>query len=201
MNKNEVTLSLFTDYSKAFNTVHLKTLLHKRHSLQFSHSSLHLMNSYLTERKQFVQFDDKRSPLARVYFGVPQGATVYRYCKVKDITENAKLLEASINSLESWSKKSNLVFNADETKTIPFSTCQMSQKHNLDNPELYTIKSKDTIIEREVTWKVLGIKSHQNSSWKDHVTTLTTESYSTLRTLNKIKRQNQTFHVQISDAC
>ena len=101
MNKNEVTLSLFTDYSKVFNTVHLKTLLHKRHSLQFSHSSLHLMNSYLTERKQFVQFDDKRSPLARVYFGVPQGATVYRYCKVKDITENAKLLEASINSLES----------------------------------------------------------------------------------------------------
>ena len=32
------------------------------------------MNSYLTERKQFVQIDDKRSPLVRVYYGVPQGS-------------------------------------------------------------------------------------------------------------------------------
>ena len=32
------------------------------------------MNSYLTERKQFVQTDDKRSPLVRVCYGVPQGS-------------------------------------------------------------------------------------------------------------------------------
>ena len=59
MNRNEVTFSLFADYSKAFDTVDHKTLLHKLHSLQFSHSSLHLMNIYLTERKQFVQIDGK----------------------------------------------------------------------------------------------------------------------------------------------
>ena len=223
MNRNEVTLSLFADNSEAFDTVDHKTLLHKLHSLQFSHSSLHLMNSYLTERKQSVQIDDKRSPLARVYYGVPQGSilgpilfnlyvhdlsesstgaclqfaddtTLYRHCKPKDITVNAKILEANINSLESWSKKSNLVFNTDKTKTILFSTRQMSQKHHLDNPELYTIKSKDTIIKREVTWKVLGIKFHQNSSWKDQITTLITEGYCTLRTLKKIKRLTP-FHV------
>ena len=73
------------------------------------------MNSYLIKRKQFVQTDDKRSPLARVYYGVPQGSileptlfnlyvhdpsesltgeclqfadntTLYRHCKVKEIT-------------------------------------------------------------------------------------------------------------------
>ena len=137
MNRNEVTLSLFAGYSKAFDTVDYKTLLHKVHLLQFSHSSLHLMNSYLTERKQLVQNDDKIWHLARVYYGEPQGSilgpilfklyvhdlsenstgeclqfaddtTLYRHCKAKDITENAKLLEANINSLESWSKKSNL---------------------------------------------------------------------------------------------
>ena len=74
MNRNEVSLSLFADYSKAFDTVDYKTLVHKRHFLQFSHSYLHLMNSYLTEMKQFVQIDEKRSPLARVYYGVPQGS-------------------------------------------------------------------------------------------------------------------------------
>ena len=125
-----------------------------------------MISSNLTERKQFTQIDDKRSPLARVYYRVPQGSilgpillnlcvhdlsensfgeclrfaddtTLYHYCKVKDIiTENAKLLEANINSLESWSKKLNLVFYTDETKTMLSSTRQMSQKHNLDNPEL-----------------------------------------------------------------
>ena len=49
MNRNEVTLSLFADYSKAFDTADHKTLLHKLHSLKFSHISLHLMNIYLTE--------------------------------------------------------------------------------------------------------------------------------------------------------
>ena len=134
MNRNKVTLSLFADYSKAFDTVDHNTLVHKLYSLQFSHSLLHLINSYLTERKQFVQIDDKRLPLARVYYGVPQDSilepilfnlyvhdlsesssgeclqfaddtTLYRHCRVKDITENAKLLEGNINSLESLSKK------------------------------------------------------------------------------------------------
>ena len=108
---------------------------------------------------------------------------------------NAKLLEANINTLEQWSKKLSLVFNTVKTKTILFPTQQLSQKHNLDNPELYTIKSKDTIIERVVTWKVLGIKFHQNSSWEDQITSLITEGCSTLRTLKKIKHLTP-FHVQ-----
>ena len=70
------------------------------------------------------------------------------------------------------------IFDTDKTKIILFSTRQMSQKHNLDKPELYTIKSKDTIIKREVTWTVLGMKFHQNSSWKDQAATLITEGYS-----------------------
>ena len=122
MNRNEVTVSLFADYSKAFDTVDHKTLLHKFYQLQFSHNSLHLMNIDLTEMKQFVQIDDKRLPLTRLYDGLPQavcqdlyclnlyvhdlsesstgeclqfaGDTTYRHCKAKDITENAKLLEA-----------------------------------------------------------------------------------------------------------
>ena len=126
-------MPLFADYIKDFDTLDHETLLHKLHSLQFSHSSQHLINSYLTERKQFVQTDDKRLPLAIVYYGVPQGSilgpisfnlyvrdlsesstgeclqfaddtTLHPHCKVKYITQNAKLLEANINSLESWSK-------------------------------------------------------------------------------------------------
>ena len=71
----------------------------------------------------------------------------------------------------------------------------MSQKHNLGNPALHTIKWKDTIIEREFPWKVLGMQFHQNSSWEDQITTLLIEGYNTLKTLAKIKRLTP-FHVR-----
>ena len=70
----------------------------------------------------------------------------------------------------------------------------MSQKHNLGNPALHTIKWKDTIIEREFPWKVLGMQFHQNSSWEDQITTLIIKGYNTLKTLTKIKRLTP-FHV------
>ena len=72
----------------------------------------------------------------------------------------------------------------------------MSQKDNLDNPELYSIKLADSIIKREVTWKVLRIKFHQNSIWKDQITTLITEGYSTRRALKKKIKRLTPFHVR-----
>ena len=54
-------------------------------------------------------------------------------------------------------------------KTILFSIRQMSQKHNLRNPVLHTIKWKDTIIERELPWKILEMQFYENSSCEDQI--------------------------------
>ena len=113
------------------------------------------------------------------------GTTLYRHCKNKDITEIAWLLEANLNTLESWSEKPNLVLNTDKTKTILFWTRQMWQKHNVDNTEWYTIRSKYIITERVGTWQVLGKTFHQISSRKDEITSLIIEGYKTLKTLKK----------------
>ena len=174
MNRNEVTLLLLADYSKSFDTVDHKTLLHKLHSLQFSHSSLHLMNIYLTERKQFVQIDDKRSPLARVFY--------------------AKLLEANINSLESRSKKRNLVFNTDKTKTILFQLGRCHKNTILITQNYKPSRRKTPSLKEKLFGKVLRIKFHQNSSWKDQIAKFITKGYSPLRTLKKTNRLTP-FHV------
>ena len=50
MEKGEVTLSVFADYSKAFNTVNYRTIITKLNQLGFSKSSLHWMTNYLTDR-------------------------------------------------------------------------------------------------------------------------------------------------------
>lgn len=68
MNKSEITLATFIDYSKAFD-VDFKTLLCKLRKLGFSYSASTLMLSYLSDRKQFVQIDDKQSDRETVIFG------------------------------------------------------------------------------------------------------------------------------------
>ena len=50
-----------TDLSKVFNTVDYFTLLRKLHSLNISTSTLNLIASYLTDRIQYVQVNEKFS--------------------------------------------------------------------------------------------------------------------------------------------
>ena len=46
----------------------------KLNELVFPSSFIHLINSYLTDQYQFVQIEDKKSALAQVMCGVPQGS-------------------------------------------------------------------------------------------------------------------------------
>ena len=74
MDRGEITLMVFADFSRAFDTVHHDVLLRKLHSLGFSPSFLRWLLSYLTQREQFVQIDDKKSDTQECKFGVPQGS-------------------------------------------------------------------------------------------------------------------------------
>ena len=73
VNSSEVATALFADRSKAFDTIRYDILLKKLNELVFSSLFIHLINSYLTERYQFVQIEDKKSVLPQVMCGVPQG--------------------------------------------------------------------------------------------------------------------------------
>ena len=74
MNTSEVTLGILLDYSKVFDTMDHLTLLEKLHKLNFPKQTLKLIHSYVSERKQFVQVDDKSSSVKFNNFGVPQGS-------------------------------------------------------------------------------------------------------------------------------
>ena len=74
--KGEVTLMVYADYSKAFDTVQFRTVLTKMYGLGFSKSFLHWVINYLTNRQQLVQVNDEKSSLLTVEFGVPQGSVL-----------------------------------------------------------------------------------------------------------------------------
>ena len=63
-----------TDFSKAFDTVDYFTLLRKLHGLNISTSTLNLIASYLNDRIQYVELNEKCSSHKTVNFGVLQGS-------------------------------------------------------------------------------------------------------------------------------
>ena len=74
MNKSEVTLAILIDYSKAFDTIDQNILLEKLLKFNFSPQAIEIIFSYISDRKQYVQVDDKSSEMSNMYFGVPQGS-------------------------------------------------------------------------------------------------------------------------------
>ena len=50
LNKNEITMSVLIDYSKAFDTIQHETLIKELANLNFSNSSIKIILSYLSNR-------------------------------------------------------------------------------------------------------------------------------------------------------
>ena len=67
-------MTVFIDYSKAFDTIDLFTLIQKMHSLNVSTDFLYWVFNYLTHRQHFVQMDSNCSSLLTAKYGVPQGS-------------------------------------------------------------------------------------------------------------------------------
>ena len=146
MKQSELTMAVFTDYSKAFDTIDFFTLIQKMHSLNFSADFLYWVFNYLTHRQHFVQIDPNCSSLLTATYGTPQGSmlgpilfnlcvadmssitpksnciqyahdsTLYRSCKIDKKDTRIKELEKDLPSIAKWPTKTNLVFNHGKTK-------------------------------------------------------------------------------------
>ena len=67
-------LTLLIDLTKAFETIDHRILLRKLYSYGIRGSMLKWMQSYLTDRLQYVVFDGKVSETHGIKCGVPQGS-------------------------------------------------------------------------------------------------------------------------------
>ena len=74
LDKEEYVSALFMDLSKAFDTINHDLLTAKLKAYGFSKEALKLMKSYLKNRKQKVQINNKFSSERDVIAGVPQGS-------------------------------------------------------------------------------------------------------------------------------
>ena len=74
MDKGLMTGAVFLDLRKAFDTVDHSRIISKLPLYRIRDKELDWLESYLFDRKQFVQYDDHRSKTQHISRGVPQGS-------------------------------------------------------------------------------------------------------------------------------
>ncbi|KAI8507151.1 cytoplasmic pattern recognition receptor signaling pathway in response to virus [Branchiostoma belcheri] len=75
-NNKKVTVALFLDLRKAFDTVNHQILLGKLQKMGFDNGATNWFRSYLTDRFQHVDIQNQQSTRKRVTCGVPQGSVL-----------------------------------------------------------------------------------------------------------------------------
>ena len=76
LDSRKIPINFYIDLSKAFDSLRHGILLQKLSYYGISNKAKLLLESYLKQRKQFVQIGDVRSTMMQVLTGIPQGSII-----------------------------------------------------------------------------------------------------------------------------
>ena len=136
MDKGQVPLGIFLDLSKAFDTLDHKILIKKLEFYGVSDGPGKLLESYLSNRKQYVVFDDINSHVLDIKTGVPQGSIL-----------GPLLFLIYINDIVKSSNLFKFILFADDTTIIAPININNKETANIINMELDKI----------ITWLKLSL--------------------------------------------
>ena len=188
---NKKCFSLFMDLSKAFDLINYAFLIKKLNEYGLRDKIDNWINSYLSGRRQLVEFNGVRSFELDVEIDVPQGSILEPLLflifinDLPEIVEDKNLimfaddnnylcidskskdalikLQTTINCFTSWLTSNKQHFNISRTQFINFTprSSIISESH------LIKIESKS--IEQVTLAKFLGIYIDNKLTWQDHI--------------------------------
>ena len=189
------TLGIFIDLSKAFDTVDHSILLRKLELHGITGKNHDFFQSYLSDRKQYIQFDNERkTDLQTVSCGVPQGSIfgpLLFLLYVNDLPNSSALLDPimfaddtnlfythsdikclfltvnnELKNINEWFISNKLSLNVKKTKYTFFHKPSKKDDIPLLLPKLVIDKNQ---IKKEESIKFLGVLLDENLSWKEHI--------------------------------
>ena len=205
LEKKEISCFVFCDFSKAFDKVWHKGLIHKIKSYGVDSNLLNWFSSYLQDRQQRVLINKSSSSLCNVSAGVPQGSvlgpllfimyindiaeklisltrlfaddTSFSYSN-RDELQIKTVIAHDLKELDEWSKKWLMTFNSDKTEIMLFS--------NTDIPE-FNFTFNERTIPITNSHKHLGVTFSSDAKWNIHVENILLSIYKHLNVLRKLK--------------
>lgn len=177
---------VFLDFSKAFDKVSHRLLLHKLTVLNIEPHILAWIESFLTNRSQFVHVNGCNSDHSPVSSGVPQGSVLGPLlfliyindlpthvsssiglfaddCVIyREITNDSDIhsLQSDLDSISRWCDSWNMKLNINKCKSMRVS-------HQMNTCHSYNISG--VVLDSVLSYKYLGVHITNNLSWDTHI--------------------------------
>ena len=198
LNDNLQVDTVYTDFSKAFDSVCHNILISKLRSLGLRGTLLCWLSDYLTERTQNVKYKSFISREIKVHSGVPQGShlgpllflifindigrhlscsfllfadDLKLFCVIKSKSD-CDILQTNLNVLFNWCELNKLNLNIKKCKVMCYTGSRSPIK------VAYTIDND--IIEEVETFKDLGVTFDCKLKFAQHVENIVNKSYKML---------------------
>ena len=194
--------ALLTDLSKALDCLSHELLITKLDVYGFEKSSLKLIHSYLSNRKQRVKINDTYSSWSEILFGVPQGPILgpllfnIFICDVFYFLEGFDIANYADNSTPYCAGKSaeSVVNNLEQSSTILFIWLNNNyMKVNTGKSHLLlsgnsraTATIDNSYIESEDEQVLLGITIDSNLTFENHIRNICKKASQKLNALARI---------------
>ena len=188
-------VTIHCDLSKAFDCLNFDIFLSKMEYYGVSGAPLALVKSYLTNRYQYVYFENCKSELLEIKAGIPQGSILgplFFSILINDIVNSSNKfsflmyaddttiyfnledfpaihreheINKELEKLNIWLQLNKLTLNVDKTK------CMLFHKRRAVTP--INISMNNMPIDIVPHFNYLGIILDENLSWKVHVAMVT----------------------------
>ena len=179
------------DLKKAFDTVNHTILLHKLEKYGIQGIVLKWFSSYLSCRRQYVQYDGCKSDVKQITHGVPQGSIlgpllfilyINDFSRASDLffsiifaddtsvfiegthlEQMIHIINEELQKIDTWLKANKLTINLKKAHYMIFHRARIKNKYE------NTVQIQGNIIDHVNATNFLGIIIDNKLNWSDHI--------------------------------